>query len=339
MDAFTFYMFLGVMLLILISMYRHGLILYTVASYILLQGLINSFYPELLNQYFIGADIGPGLINLTIASLKSLVFSIVVFSFVMGMDKKYFVHFMVILCWGSLLNCVIIFWHVLHHKAASGLMLTSCMDGPLLAIMYPFMYSMQGRMKWVFRILPVVTIFITTSSVGIGALCVALVFMFMKNKKLLIIPGAIFGIAVVTNSHLFSDSYRFVCWAWSMKWWQLHASHIFGTGLGTYFPLGAYIQDTTKHLYVGTSGKITIYPFIHNDWLQCLFELGWIGLILIFGLFIECLRRTYRNPTLFASIMTFGATAVFVFPVRNIVTAVIGMFLVRLSLVEKETPI
>jgi O-antigen ligase len=95
---------------------------------------------------------------------------------------------------------------------------------------------------------------------------------------------------------------RFQFWTTYLKWWlegtwsgpeemgswAVKANHWIGTGAGTFRHLGPEIQ-IKYHL---TEGKW--WPWAHNDWLQILFETGYIGLLSSVWVLVEALKRLYK---------------------------------------------
>lgn len=70
-----------------------------------------------------------------------------------------------------------------------------------------------------------------------------------------------------------------------------------GFGLGSYLSYGQNIQKFTDHQFNGGDG----YPItLHNDYLQVLFELGWVGLSLWLAFYFRLVWISRREPWLLA---------------------------------------
>lgn len=98
------------------------------------------------------------------------------------------------------------------------------------------------------------------------------------------------GVGYFTQGHeLYQDPQRLAMWRAFTDWWWHHANIWVGTGVGTFQWLGPEIQAWTPPLWF----------FLHNDWLQLLFETGIIGLLLAVGIFGWTLTRarTTLKPT------------------------------------------
>lgn len=107
-----------------------------------------------------------------------------------------------------------------------------------------------------------------------------------RSKRMRITYGLcillILAAGVVTQgTGLFQEASRLPMWKAAVAWWNLHGNLWFGTGAGTFFWLGPKMAEFQPPLWF----------FLHNDWLQILFELGIIGLALSFGVFLQTLKR------------------------------------------------
>lgn len=68
---------------------------------------------------------------------------------------------------------------------------------------------------------------------------------------------------------------------------------------------------------------------LHNDWLQILFELGFVGLVLSMGVFLGLLWRARRHPEVFALVCGLGVMGLGYHPLRHIVTQVLVVCVIR----------
>lgn len=294
--------------------------------YMVLSGLLVMTFPRILNPYFLPSETQSALFALSNMSAMSLTFTVIVW-----MARREWLRFILPIL--VMINSFL----VIANPAHWGLGLVSTFDASLIAMMYPmalywsgrvFSYSLSPRyFNWLmapFVLIPPIAIFVTGSSVGIGALCLGLFIVFArKHISYLMIPIVLCIIAVITVPHLFSDSGRFEAWNWSMHWWCENANHWFGTGLGTYRILGPFIQILGKH-QVGNW-----FVEMHNDWLQCLFEFGFVGLFIASSVFLSALYKVRNHPHLCAAVVTYGAVAMFYYPTHSLVGAVYGVMLLK----------
>jgi len=326
--------------------------------YLAAQSCINSFYPGLLNP----TQSENSLYTLKNLSNNSLVFILVIFFLGFSLSKKN-VDLLINSLGVLAIACSI---HVIAKKflglPAHSLMLNTSMEGTFLGIMSvvilfkPIENEHWRSFKWIqsFSVLIILTGTIaTTSSVGIGAVALGIITMAFFSKKfkpILLLLSIMFSISafLFVGEGIFSDSLRVICWNWSMDWWSQSANHLFGTGIGTFWGIGPWIQDT-ELIKACASGDSKIcesakflyqeknyYTFMHSDWLQLLFEGGFVGLILGYGVFITALVKSFNRPWLFASILVFSATATINMPTKYVITSIIGVLLLRMSLLKEE---
>lgn len=128
------------------------------------------------------------------------------------------------------------------------------------------------------------------------------------------------GVSEFINSHG-----RFTEWARFLSWWSKNANPLFGTGTGTFEWLGPMIQARPKDLYL----------FMHNDYLQVLFEQGIMGLLLMLGVIGLCFWKTWHSPSwraLLASTCVMMGTQ---FPMRFFISGTIICTIIGASLTPR----
>lgn len=318
---------LVLVLLTLTMLYRYGSMTYAVGGYIFVQGIVNVYYPDILSKY-LRTDLLNSENLLAMNSATSLLFLGVLAVFFLSLQKEGKERAVTALRWIVMLECVIVIWSkYIAKRSPWGLLLTSTMDGMFLGMTLPWMFSYRGKLIYLFRVLPIVTIFVTDSAIGEGAMVLSLVLMYSKQWRYLIVALGLAFTSILVNPNLFNDSKRVVAWIWTMKWWGANANHLFGTGIGTYWSLSYHVQKSMGVMNEGDA----LYTFLHNDWLQCLFELGILGLILVSAFYIQLLWVSRKNKVLLSSLVVYGACAFLNFPVRNIVSASYGMLLICLT--------
>ncbi len=300
---------------------------YIAFYYLVLSGLITSFFPQVFNPYFKPAEIDSALFALSNISARSVLFTVIVFA-----TPRSSLKFFPII---ALLNSIWVIFSPLHY----GLGMATSVDAMMLAIIYPMILKWVSEsefdndwikdhlIKLTIIAIPIIAIFIARGSVAIGGLCVGMTILYSRRShwRLLLIPILIFITYYFIDPRMFNESARFICWRWSMNWWNEGPllTKLFGTGLGTFAILGPFIQILTKQL-IGSW-----YTMMHNDWLQCLFELGYIGLSIIFFSFLYLCYKARDHRHLLASIVTFAACAVFYYPCHNLVIAAFGVALIK----------
>lgn len=188
--------------------------------------------------------------------------------------------------------------------------------------------------------LPILAIFVSRSNMGLGVLLVAYGAPHLANirrirlehvLKFLCVTVAL-GIvgAWLMGAKFGQTSGRWPVWVATMQWWWTHASHWMGTGAGSYFVLGPNVQKQVL-------GQLSDWLlWMHNDWLQVLFEQGVIGLALLLTTFACALRATARSHRywLVSSLAAYGATMCGNYPNHLPVPGFFGAFLVVLAFAE-----
>lgn len=123
----------------------------------------------------------------------------------------------------------------------------------------------------------------------------------------------------------FRDQHRLEIWSAVMGWWSKQHHLLFGMGAGVWYGIMALVQTET---HVEKNG---IYTYGHCEPIQILFELGWVGLSLIFLLYATLVIRskTRGDPGLTGFLLSLGAASLTMFTWRHeaILTLVIfGLF-------------
>ena len=118
----------------------------------------------------------------------------------------------------------------------------------------------------------------------------------------------------------FYNSGRFEPWLLIMNWWYEWANMWLGTGTGTFQWLGPTIQNKDVDLLV----------FLHNEYLQILFEQGLLGIGLMFSLIFICLKKAWKTPWLFSCCMSTLFVFSVQFPLRFLLPQIFVLLLVRL---------
>jgi len=108
----------------------------------------------------------------------------------------------------------------------------------------------------------------------------------------------------------FTPSDRFTIWQYSMSFWEANSSKLFGEGIGAYSQIGPVL---------GEANKVHTYMWMHNDWLQVMFDTGFIGIGLSLALFFASLWKTRREPILLGQVLSFGVMMMFYSPLRLII--------------------
>lgn len=295
---------------VLLFKYRNPLFILLIAS-----ALLATFFPQIFTNFTSDHN---QLYALTNYSAKAFVFLLVALT-----TPKYFIKYIPHICF---LNSLWVILYPQHY----GLGMSTSVDSMLIAIMYPLVIKWVTDARWlklfwraIILAVPVFAIFIAKGSVGIGGLCLGLAVFYMRRPLGLLIPALLFFAYFIYDPAVFNDSARFICWEWSMKWWWANANHWIGTGFGTYGLLGPMIQILESKM-IGTW-----YAEMHNDWLQCLFEFGYIGLAIAISTVGWLIYRVRHDKYLLSTVITFAACAFLYYPTRNIVLAALAVSVIK----------
>jgi hypothetical protein len=164
--------------------------------------------------------------------------------------------------------------------------------------------------KWLLSASPVLAILLSNSEMGFSTLFVV-GFAILWNKftkisytqKLLWSPAIWIGLLIFLSGatyvfyhELVDTSGRGVFFVSVLNYWNDKADFWFGMGQGqgvTFFPL---IQEMYGHGYGG------YMMWLHHDWLQVLFELGFTGLMSLLLVSFFVFKDSLRSIPLFASV-------------------------------------
>lgn len=324
--------------------------------YLAMSSLVGGFYPGILNPEHNDYS----LYTLRALSLESFAYIVAMFGFVFTVSRKSVDK---ILTYLSLIAFFGSFWVIYRWYSGQlvyGLMLNSSMEGTFLAVMAPVILFKKRNLDFIdnYRwlcIIPSIAVVLTQSSVGIGGFCLAILInnILEKEDSRIKSIGLTFSFAILffsvgylyVGNQLFSDSLRFICWDWSWNWWKVGANKLFGTGAGTFWGLGPWIQ--IKELALACDGSLAqtascaiakkvyqennYYTFMHNDWLQSLFEYGFVGLSFFTITFFRCIQRSFSKPWLISSVITFSAVSFINMPARYVLTSIAGLCFLRMA--------
>lgn len=104
---------------------------------------------------------------------------------------------------------------------------------------------------------------------------------------------------------------RYEEWFFFMNWWKEHASIAVGTGIGTFAWLGPLL-----HLDSGRTAALFVW--MHNDWIQIVFESGVIGGVLSLGVFLQSLYLARKNVAIFLGLVSYGTCMMAQFPLHYV---------------------
>lgn len=209
-------------------------------------------------------------------------------------------------------------WLGARNEVNHGLIDYSGMNGVLLALGTPF------QVGWI--LVPTyIAIYLSKSVIpyGIAAVVMCAGWMHLKRPKDAITAVIIYLSAAyfLSGKPLLQTSMRWDAYKLFMGWWWTHANRWLGTGPSTFPNFSPGIQYV-NHFQITNDGGF-IWGWMHSDWLQCLFEYGIIGFVLIAAMFLDVAYRLWKkdDARVFALWLGLGASAVFDYPLRYFLTA------------------
>lgn len=124
------------------------------------------------------------------------------------------------------------------------------------------------------------------------------------------------------NAAFLNSNGRFEVWEKSMHFWNQHANPFLGFGLGSFAVIGPAM---TEHKYI----------WLHSDYLQILFEMGVIGLILVLGssFYVLNISKGWLFDAFSMVLLCAGANM----PLRYPLFALYALFIIR-SIFEDKAP-
>lgn len=237
-------------------------------------------------------------------------------------------------------------------------------DACLVAVLFPIVLRRlllrESLRPWArrglnscFMALPIAAVAVSGSSTGLVALTLGVtVYGLIRSRSLYAIFGAIpcallagAGLYFFSPDIPFADSGRVKVWRDSFAFFSrtmdpgaielyrsnvdprvlwyldLEASQAFGFGSGSYLHLSTGIQLANGQ-FAGS-----IFPFMHNDWLEILFNEGYVGLFLALLAGLHALLRALDRPEIFAALLTYGAIMLVQFPLRYAGAGFLGALL------------
>lgn len=126
------------------------------------------------------------------------------------------------------------------------------------------------------------------------------------------------------------DNGRIKLWRDMMSWWWERCNHLFGAGLGTFELFGPSVQRT-KHTL-----DQKYFIWMHSDWLQIVFEIGFIGLIVSVWTYSAALKHSLDRGPMFPSLVGFGIMMCGNYPLHLPVHAFVGALLISMAFSKND---
>lgn len=197
-------------------------------------------------------------------------------------------------------SSILVLWEGRHGCQAlscGGLIGNPSISLGLMVCMLPILVR-SWRGQWPLLLLVGISVFLSQSSIAVGLLAAyCCLWFFPRSIKLAAVPvllvSALFLIAHFTfGSELLNDSDRFKIWKHIMYHWAAPGNLLFGTGIGSYHVFSILLQNINPQSPVSPGSW---WNSLHNDWLECLFWGGGVGLLLFISTYLSALFKLYRE--------------------------------------------
>lgn len=211
----------------------------------------------------------------------------------------------------------------------------------------------QARRWMVFAVF--ISALISKSSIALGMLAAGGVIYFLMQRKYIWFTLAPIPIAIghfTLGRDLFSSGTRFEMWKLFMHVWAFNpVNWLWGMGYGTFGVFSRNIQHTLADPELGPKYKKALglseslyvqdknwWTWLHNDWLQMLFETGVIGLALFTLLYFKILTRFFCRDEKFelASAILFGIVMLLNYPLHMHLPTLFGAWLAIAALLKSR---
>lgn len=211
--------------------------------------------------------------------------------------------------------------------ASGGFLINSSMNSSFIAC------TMAFCQLW---LLPVFlsAVFCAKASVPIAVAATVLLFRFAKRKQ--IIYAVLIAIGTIyLGYHLDKDflngSGRFENWKASMIYWTQNINKWIGGGSGTYRFSGSVITEQRKIVQDLRMQAGLVWGTMHNEFLQVVFESGYIGITSVAILLGHAFWYCRKNSAVFSALAGYCVFSFFNMPLRYVPTALFGAIILRAS--------
>ncbi len=235
------------------------------------------------------------------------------------------------------LNCFLVLFR------GSGIFNAGSMDTATAALFLPtmvgFFYKNLAEGFKPFLLLPVIAIFSRHGQTGVILFC-TIVFIYLwwtgRKKTVFALAGLLLPVVIYFSFRVYEKemadriSYvygRLFAWQEAFTWWGPNANLFFGTGAGSYQWIGPSIANR----------KTQVYLFLHNEYLQCLFEFGFLGLMLWGSVAWSAFKKSFTHPLLFTTFILLFIMSFTQYPCRFFLTQLAIVLWIRLAR-ENKTP-
>lgn len=258
-----------------------------------------------------------------------------------------------LLMWGGeiaalfcLVNVLMVFYSLFFEpgwcqvtNSCGGALSNPSMNASLIVVTLPFIIDRtEGKCRWVLIGLTVIALILSKARIGFGLLAALSVLYAIKEgywkaaiaSPLVLLAGKL-GMGLISNKPMFGDGGRLEVYQFFMAAWAQNSRNwVFGTGYGTFGIFSANLQRA--------SGKWDNdwWITLHNDWLEILFALGIVGLVLAVAVYLCSMLRFYMRGEYAEaiSLVLLGLMMGCNFPLHHPISALFSAWLVVTGLIR-----
>lgn len=276
-----------------------------------------TYYPIKIDQIILargGSEILYSLVGLILFAILLLT-----------QTKKFFITILWLLFFTAVLNAAV----MLITSQEYGILGNKAQDASFIACMLPMaLHKMRKKLSYLFSVVMIAGILFTKSSTGlagIGVAIAAILFQKLNIRKFISIVTPLtiliigFGYFFLGDDLLFHSGRKYV-YANAWEFYTNYVNHWLGAGTGSFTIWGIAYQKMAK--------LPELWIWLHNDYLEVLFENGIIGLGLFGIVGFYTLHRLYAKRAIeFPIAIVYGFTALTQMPIRLWVTQLLGVCL------------
>lgn len=213
-------------------------------------------------------------------------------------------------------------WFILGHQY--GVMNAITFDVAIMAIAFPLIgyFYGDGWMLITAIFFPAFTVFFHARTAQAGfVILFANAFAAARRVWLIQTLSFLLIVAVVLSSSYWMDgnaTIRLEMWATYLKYWNEHKLWFLGAGFGNFDILTFTLP--VQGLY---------FKFMHNDFIEILFETGLLGWVFTWLIVGKVLINARRNSYLFSSSLCFIFTMLTYFPSHYFLSQLLGVILLK----------
>lgn len=231
------------------------------------------------------------------------------------------------------------------HGGYSGFIDYESVNGVLIACTLPFIWRLTLSFipSLCLTLIGLFAIYLTGAAAPVVVLtCLVFFWVMSETRKRLpslskgsclvgaiILSLCVFAAGSFVDQGIVDDTGRFAAWRVFMKAWGEKLPVIWGSGPGTYPLFAVETQLETGYNISREAGTGSFWIYLHNEWLQTLYESGVIGLGLVIGVYLKSGWSYFKRGDYLhvASLLGYGASSLVVFPTRYFYGALVGAYL------------